>query len=223
MEYCHASFSTLGHVYAERLPEKRSGIWHMLNRSVNRAEVICPEPRRMIRAPFIADGCNRLFSMTKGVLPTHTGESFGILDFILCKDDLETEHESPSQMGFFCGSPPVRTSNPVIYDSQFQKQAAQEASPGNHPHPLGGNLTLAISEKAAPASPSPVKNSHGSSASRADAEDSPGTSPGRKPPVVKMERASPSCGSAAGGNPKVRIEGFASGNSDSHCVVPAMA
>ncbi|MQM18237.1 hypothetical protein Taro_051226 [Colocasia esculenta] len=223
MEYCPASFSAIGQLYPERISDNRSGIWHMFNRSVHRSEVVCPEPRRISRAPFISDGCNRLFSKTKSVLPTHGGENLGILDIILCRDDPEGEYDSSNQMGFFCGSPPVRTSNPLIHDAEFEKETAVEASLG---YSLRGNLTLARIEKAAPAS-SPLRNSHGleASVSRVEraAQEPLGKFHGGKPLVVKMERASPSCGSSVGGKPKVRIEGFTSGNSDSNCVVPALA
>uniref|UniRef100_A0A1D1XNM9 Sushi, von Willebrand factor type A, EGF and pentraxin domain-containing protein 1 n=1 Tax=Anthurium amnicola TaxID=1678845 RepID=A0A1D1XNM9_9ARAE len=199
MEYCPTNFSAIGQLYPERISGTRSGMWHMLNPSVHRAEVICPEPKRMIRAPVFADSSDRLYSKTKGA---HSGESLGILDIILSRDDSEREFESPSQLSFFCGSPPVRSSNPVIHDAKFDKGTAPEASLENS---LRGNPMFARVEKAALAS-SPLGNSHGG-----------------KPLVVKMERTSPSCASSVGGKPKVRIEGFASGKSESNCVVPALA
>ncbi|RWW08371.1 hypothetical protein BHE74_00010107 [Ensete ventricosum] len=83
-------------------------------------------------------------------------------------------------MSFFCGSPPVRTDNPVIHDVQFGKQAQFLAS-------------------------------------------SRGNSPGMKP-AGRVERGgSPTCRSSFEGNPKVRIEGFACGNSKQHRVAPALA
>ncbi|OEL17362.1 hypothetical protein BAE44_0021624 [Dichanthelium oligosanthes] len=136
-----------------------------------RAEIICPQPRRATRLPFAVETVNKASPRANGALPLYRSDSTSdILDLILSKND--PDGDSSSQVGFLCGSPPVRTNNPVIHDPQFGKRVP---------------------------SFSPLGSSYGK------------TSAGR------VEVGSPSCGSIS--SPKVRIEGFACGNSETHYAV----
>lgn len=53
-----------------------------------------------------------------------------------CQDGLEGDSDASNQAGFLCGSPPVRTNNPVIQDAEFAKLTASPASP------LGNSLGM---------------------------------------------------------------------------------
>ncbi|KAG1331625.1 hypothetical protein COCNU_02G015930 [Cocos nucifera] len=174
MEHSPMTLNTMGQLYQECLSDRKSRFWQIDNQSIPRAELICPQPRRATRVPCFMDNINRI-----GPKPKRGDCVPEILDIILNKDDPEGDLDMSNQTGFFCGSPPVRTNNPVVHDAQFAKQTQN----------LG----------------SPLGNSFGTK------------------PAARVEIGSPSCGSSFGGSPKVRIEGFACGNSESHCIVPALA
>ncbi|KAH0466689.1 hypothetical protein IEQ34_003927 [Dendrobium chrysotoxum] len=55
--------------------------------------------------------------------------SFEFRDIILNKDDQYGDLDGGAQMVFFCGSPPVRSHNPVVRDEQFTKQTKSIFSP----------------------------------------------------------------------------------------------
>ncbi|XP_008776276.1 uncharacterized protein LOC103696430 isoform X2 [Phoenix dactylifera] len=180
MEHCPMTVNTMGQVYPECISDRKSRFWQIDNQTIPRAELICPQPRHATRVPCFMDNINRISPKPKSILPMYRGDCGPeILDIILNKDDLEGDLDMSNQTGFFCGSPPVRTNNPVIHDAQFAKQTQ------NLPSPLGNSFGMK--------------------------------------PAGRVERGSPSCGSSFGGSPKVRIEGFACGNSESHCIVPALA
>ncbi|KAL5993676.1 hypothetical protein ACLOJK_040928 [Asimina triloba] len=107
------------------------------------------------------------------------------------KDGLGGGHGGGNDVGFFCGSPPVRTSNPVVHDAQFGRQVQNQMFP------------------------SPMGNSHGG----------PKLAPPPSASSSSSSSRSPSCGVSfgSGGSPRVRIEGFACGSSESHCIVQALA
>ncbi|XP_066317416.1 uncharacterized protein [Miscanthus floridulus] len=156
---------------AEAMPERRSRFWQMDAPPQPRAEVICPQPRRATRLPFAVETVNKASPKTNGAFPLYRSDSTAdILDLILSKND--SDGDSSSQVGFLCGSPPVRTNNPVIHDPQFGIRVP---------------------------SFSPLGSSYG------------------KAPTVRVEVGSPSCGVSS--SPKVRIEGFACGNSETHYAV----
>ncbi|XP_077250185.1 uncharacterized protein LOC143889746 [Tasmannia lanceolata] len=95
----------------------------------NLEEVICPAPRRADTS-CVVDKFNRFYCKPRCNLPVlHRGDTgLEFMDIFLNKDDLE------DQMGFFCGSPPVRTNNPLVHDVRFVRQSSHFASPlgGSH-------------------------------------------------------------------------------------------
>ncbi|CAL9046594.1 unnamed protein product [Musa banksii] len=181
MDNCPVRFNTIGQLYPDCMSDRKSRFWQIDNQPNSRSEVICPRPCRATRVPCFINTLNIVSSKPQGILPMYKVDSASeILDRILSQADTDNDLDSSSQMGFFCGSPPVRTDNPVIHDVQFAKQAQFLSS-------------------------------------------SRGNSPGMKP-AGRVERGgSPTCRSSFEGNPKVRIEGFACGNSKQHCVAPALA
>ncbi|KAL6850191.1 hypothetical protein ACP4OV_020818 [Aristida adscensionis] len=157
---------------AEAVPERRSRFWQMEAPPTPRAEVICPQPRRATRLPFAVETVSRASPKPNGSFPVYRSDSTSdILDLILSKNDPDGDINSSSQMGFLCGSPPVRTNNPIIHDPLFGKRVPSFS-------PLGGSY-------------------------------------GKKP-AGRVEVGSPSCSASS---PKVRIEGFACGSSETHYAV----
>lgn len=120
--------------YLENMSDMKSRFLQIGSPSVSRAEVICPKPRRATGVPYVLDNLNRCGSKSKG-LPALTGyHGLEILNVILNKDELEGESEASNQIGFLCGSPPVRTGNPVVQDVEFAKLSALPASPLGSSH-----------------------------------------------------------------------------------------
>lgn len=135
-------------------------------------EIICPQPRRALRVPYFIEDLNRFSPEPKSILPRNRDKttSFEIIGVLLNKDDLDVgDIDGSNEIGYFRGSPPVRTHNPVVHDVQFAKQL----------NPIANT---------SPVSPNPSVR-------------------------VVVDRASP----------KVRVEGFACGNSDPRCAVPTLA
>lgn len=95
-----------------------------------RAEVICPRPCRAARVPIFMEGVDKFCPRSKSNLPKQKeGSSFEFLDIILKQDGQEGDLYGGNQMVFFCGSPPVRSHNPVVHDAQFTKQTKSIVSP----------------------------------------------------------------------------------------------
>lgn len=86
-----------------------------------RIDLVCPQPRRL---PLIIGSLNTPTPKHNGVLSLYRDDSAccDILDLILNTNDPDAHTDSSSQAGFFYGSPPVRTNNPVIHDPQFGKE-----------------------------------------------------------------------------------------------------
>ncbi|KAJ1262434.1 hypothetical protein BS78_09G107300 [Paspalum vaginatum] len=86
-----------------------------------RAGVIRAQPRPVIRLPFAVETVNRGCPWTNGASPPYRSDSTpDILDVILSEND--PDRDSSSQVGFLCGSPPVRPKNPVIHDPMFGRR-----------------------------------------------------------------------------------------------------
>ncbi|KAL5232236.1 hypothetical protein ABZP36_031012 [Zizania latifolia] len=115
MEQCAMRLNA-GGGRADPMPDRRSRFWQIDVPPVSRIELICPQPRRASpRPPFVVDSIHR-------TLPVYRADpASDILDLILSKNDPDVDTDSGSQVGFFCGSPPVRANNPVIHDPQFGK------------------------------------------------------------------------------------------------------
>ncbi|THU59708.1 hypothetical protein C4D60_Mb07t04890 [Musa balbisiana] len=114
----------IGQLFPEFLPDAR----------VPRVEVICPQPRRALKATSsVLDWVADFGSKAKGILPALQGDQMlNILDTLPGKDESEEGLDSSKQTGFFCGSPPVRTSNPVVWDALFvEENLSFTSSPGD--------------------------------------------------------------------------------------------
>lgn len=137
MEHCPAKLNTSGQLYPESMTDMKSRFWQISNQSLPRTEVICPQPRHATRVSFFIDSVNRFGPKPKGALPMYRGDcGLEILDSNRSMDDSEWDLEGGGQTSFFCGSPPVRTNNPIVHDAQFAKQTHSVASP------LGGSLGM---------------------------------------------------------------------------------
>ncbi|EEE62001.1 hypothetical protein OsJ_16782 [Oryza sativa Japonica Group] len=113
MEHYSTKFSNGGGRLVDPMPDRRSRFWQMDSQPT---ELICPMPRRPSpRPPFLSDSINR-------TLPVYRADSASdVLDLILSKNDPDVDTDSSTQVGFFCGSPPVRANNPIVHDPQFGK------------------------------------------------------------------------------------------------------
>lgn len=72
-----------------------------------------------------------------------------------CQDELEGDSDASNQIGFLRGSPPVRTSNPVVEDSEFAKLALLSSPPLGSCH----GLKPSRHDKGSPSSGSPLGTS----------------------------------------------------------------
>ncbi|URE21154.1 hypothetical protein MUK42_12443 [Musa troglodytarum] len=114
----------IGQLFPEFLPDAR----------VPRVEVICPQPRRALKGTSsVSDWIEDFGSKAKGILPALQGDhKLNALDSLFGKDESEEGLDSSKQAGFFCGSPPVRTNNPVVWDALFvEENLSFTSSPGD--------------------------------------------------------------------------------------------
>ncbi|PKA59725.1 hypothetical protein AXF42_Ash011849 [Apostasia shenzhenica] len=93
------------------------------------AELTCPQPHKVPMVPNFMEGLGKLYPLPKSILPKHIGSTrLEVFSIILNKDDLKSEPEWGSPKGFFCGSPPLRSHNPLVRDAQFNQQTQFLAS-----------------------------------------------------------------------------------------------
>ncbi|CAL9173694.1 unnamed protein product [Musa hybrid cultivar] len=129
-ENFHVRLNSTDQIYQDSMYDRKSIFWQVDDQPCPRAEVICPQPRRATRIPYFMHSLNRVNGKPKGLLPIHRVDCASeILDLLLSKDASEGDSDSSSQVGFFCGSPPARTNNPVVRDSEFGKQSPFLDSP----------------------------------------------------------------------------------------------
>ncbi|CAL9048313.1 unnamed protein product [Musa banksii] len=129
-ENFHVRLNCTDQIYQDSMYDRKSIFWQVDDQPCPRAEVICPQPRRATRIPYFMHSLNRVNGKPKGLLPIHRVDCASeILDLLLSKDASEGDSDSSSRVGFFCGSPPARTNNPVVHDSEFGKQSPFLDSP----------------------------------------------------------------------------------------------
>ncbi|XP_072991407.1 uncharacterized protein [Typha latifolia] len=128
MGSCSLRISGIRHLFAECTCDSRCRSAPPLS------ELVCPEPRRAAIVPMIFDNFSR--SKSKGICSFNKGDlGLDILDIILSKDgEYEGESDSTTEGGFFCGTPPARTSNPIVHDAQFSNQTPSFNSPTGNFH-----------------------------------------------------------------------------------------
>ncbi|WOK96655.1 hypothetical protein Cni_G05362 [Canna indica] len=125
MESRPLRFGGIGQLFPEFLPDGR----------VPRIEVVSPQPRRAMKV-WLLDCAGGLGSTAKCILPSCHGDhnNHNFLDMFFDKDESEDDLNTKNQTGFFCGSPPVRTNNPVVWDALFAKENLSLASPQMRTH-----------------------------------------------------------------------------------------
>ncbi|KAJ3683251.1 hypothetical protein LUZ60_013478 [Juncus effusus] len=96
---------------SEFTTERKSRFWQIETQPVPKSDVICPQPCRVSIPKY-----SSIF----------LDSPHDILDLILGKNDSE-DLDSAGQTGFFCGSPPVRTNNPLVKDAQFLNQIQSQS------------------------------------------------------------------------------------------------
>ncbi|XP_078433143.1 uncharacterized protein LOC144704558 [Wolffia australiana] len=126
MEYFPSGLGAVRQLYPDTVPSNISTIGrHLLNHYCHiTEEITCPEPRRIIGKQAPVETLNRLYSKQRSFVARPKWEAPDIMDIILSSsDDSEADLDSPRQLGFLCGSPPVRAGNPLVFDTKFEKEA----------------------------------------------------------------------------------------------------
>ncbi|XP_020247580.1 uncharacterized protein LOC109825208 [Asparagus officinalis] len=129
MDDCALRFCPLGQIHTENMSDTKPRFLQV-GSTVSRAEVVCPQPRRATNVPFVLDSLTRFVPKAKSTLSVRKEDhGLKLWDVILTKDELDYDSDAGAQVGFLCGSPPVRTNNPVVHDAEFTKLTLLSASP----------------------------------------------------------------------------------------------
>ncbi|ERN06340.1 uncharacterized protein LOC18434534 [Amborella trichopoda] len=86
--------------------------------------VVCPKPQRVACPSFVSDDLYRFCCKPRS---NHKGQEepspgLNSVDLFLSTNGCKEDAEPNSPASYFCGSPPVRTSNPLVRDEQFNRQ-----------------------------------------------------------------------------------------------------
>lgn len=130
MEQCPVTFGSNMSQLHGFVCDPKTMCFENSSKAFSRAEVICPRPYHASRIPMFMEGVNKFCPKSKSILPKQKEDSsFEFRDIILNKDDQYGDLDGGAQVVFFCGSPPVRSRNPVARDEQFTKQTKPIFSP----------------------------------------------------------------------------------------------
>ncbi|XP_020677965.1 uncharacterized protein LOC110096385 [Dendrobium catenatum] len=130
-------FSLLGHfpvrlckmgpLYSDCVSDTKTRFLKNSSQSFACVEAICPQPHRAVRLPYFIEDLSKFSPEPKSILPRNRDKTgFEIIGILLNKEEIEVggDIDGGNEIGYFCGSPPVRTHNPVIHDAEFTKQMA---------------------------------------------------------------------------------------------------
>ncbi|KAG6495702.1 uncharacterized protein LOC121996418 [Zingiber officinale] len=139
MENYPVRVSGIGQFLPDCMADRKSRFCQIDNQPSPRSEVICPQPHRATRVPCLINTLTRVSSKTKGMKSIYRVDCAPEILDLLLNQDYDSDNDT-----FFAGSPPARTNNPVIQDSQFVKQSSA-ASLMNSPSANRGSPTCGSS------------------------------------------------------------------------------
>lgn len=115
----------MGPLYSDCVSDTKTRFLKNSSQSFACVEAICPQPHRVVKLPYFIENVSRFSPEPKSILPKNRDKTgFEIIGVLLNKEDIEVDVDvdGGNEIGYFCGSPPVRSHNPVIHDAQFTKQ-----------------------------------------------------------------------------------------------------
>lgn len=133
MDHFPVRLCKMGPLYPDCVSDTKTRFLKNNSQSFTCVEVICPQPRRAVRVPYFMEDLNRFSPEPKRIRDKTDFEIIGVL---LNKEDIKVgDIDGRNEIGYFRGSPPVRTHNPVIHDAQFTKQTNPIANSPPPPNP----------------------------------------------------------------------------------------